>query len=414
MERLAVIGGGISGLGIAQRIKNRFDVHVFEADACPGGLIKCNRVEGNLFHMVGGHVFNSRRQDVLDWFWAFFDRDNEFVKAARNAVVSMPDGRLILYPIENHIYQMNDQEKRGIVADLLEIAKSESLEPKNFEEFLLYRFGKTLYETYFKPYNEKIWHKDLTTVPLSWLVGKLPMPTIDEIILNNINQVEETTMVHSSFWYAKKGGSQFIANRLAEGLSIEYNACIDRIIKKDGQWLINGQLFDKIIFCGNIKDFPAMIADSLDLSEFEKPISELDYHGTTTAFCSMDTNPYSWIYMPSREHPSHRFICTGNFSPTNNTNDLTTTSLEFTDYVSKEDIISYLSKIPFSPKYITHQYTEYTYPVQNDSTREFMNELKSVLKPQGIYLVGRFAEWEYFNMDAALGSGLDLANKNNW
>ena len=128
----------------------------------------------------------------------------------------------------------------------------------------------------------------------------------------------------------------------------------------------------------------------------------------------MDKNPYSWIYLPSLEHPSHRLICTGNFSPTNNTDGLTTTSLEFTDYVSREDIDNYLEKIPFSPKYITHQFTEYTYPVQSDTTRDMMNSLKLTLEPHGIYLLGRFAEWEYFNMDAAIGSGLDLAKRNNW
>lgn len=47
-------------------------------------------------------------------------------------------------------------------------------EPTNFEEFLYFRFGVMLYREYFQPYNEKIWKRDLTTVPLSWLEGKLP------------------------------------------------------------------------------------------------------------------------------------------------------------------------------------------------------------------------------------------------
>jgi UDP-galactopyranose mutase len=44
-------------------------------------------VNGNLFHLVGGHVFNSKNETVLEWFWRFFDKDKEFVKASRNAKI---------------------------------------------------------------------------------------------------------------------------------------------------------------------------------------------------------------------------------------------------------------------------------------------------------------------------------------
>ena len=411
MAKIAVIGGGISGLGIAQRLKKQYEITVFEADSRPGGLIKCDRVEGNLFHIVGGHIFNSRRQDVLDWFWNFFDCEKEFTKIPRNAVVSMPDGRLIMYPIENHIYQMSPEEMKAIIKDLIQIAKSDKGEPRNFEEFLRTRFGDTLYKLYFQPYNEKVWRKDLTAVPLSWLAGKLPMPTVEEIILNNFNQVEEMNMVHSSFWYARKDGSQFIANRMAENLKVVYNSTITRIEKSGDKWSVGGDQFDKVIFCGNIKDFPAMVTGSIDISGYEKSIEELDFHGTTVVFCEMENNPYSWIYMPGREHQSHRFICTGNYAASNNVEGKTTTSLEFTDYISKEDIDEQIKKIPFSPKYITHKYTKYTYPIQFPTSREMISSLKSVAEKEGVYLLGRFAEWEYYNMDAALGAGLDLAKR---
>jgi UDP-galactopyranose mutase len=30
------------------------------------------------------------------------------------------------------------------------------------------------------------------------------------------------------------------------------------------------------------------------------------------------------------------------------------------------------------------------------------------MEPEGLYLLGRFAEWEYYNMDAAIGASIDL------
>lgn len=91
-----------------------------------------------------------------------------------------------------------------------------------------------------------------------------------------------------------------------------------------------------------------------------------------------------------------------------------TGTVEFTDYISKDEIVVNLRKIPFSPQYISHAYTEYTYPIQNDKTRERIDDLKSFIKPYGIYLLGRFSEWEYYNMDAAIGAAIDLSNHDDF
>jgi UDP-galactopyranose mutase len=39
-----------------------------------------------------------------------------------------------------------------------------------------------------------------------------------------------------------------------------------------------------------------------------------------------------------------------------------------------------------------------------------INDLKFDLEKNNIYLCGRAAEWEYYNMDAAMGAALDLYN----
>lgn len=409
MEKIAVIGGGISGLSVAHCLKDHFKVRVFESESRPGGLIKCDRVNGMLYHMVGGHVFNSRRQDVLEWFWKFFDKEQEFTKASRNAIISMEDQSLIGYPIENHAYMMKEEVMKSFIGDLLTIARSHGSSSCNFEEFLRGRFGDTLYTLYFQPYNEKIWRKDLRNVPLSWLEGKLPMPTVEEMIYNNFNHVKEMNMVHSSFYYAKHNGSQFLADRLAEGLDIVYNTPVMDLQKQGNKWFIEGEEYNKVIFCGNVKQLPGMLSSVLDLGQLSPAIEELEFHGTTSVLCEIENNPYSWIYMPSRAHQAHRIICTGNFSKTNNAGGKMSGTIEFTDYISREDIDKNLLSIPFSPKYIAHTYTPYTYPVQNELTRKVIHTLKDSLQNENLFLLGRFAEWEYYNMDAAMGAAMDLS-----
>ena len=365
MCKVAIIGAGVAGLSAAHFLKGRYEVIIFEKEGTPGGLIKCCRVNGSLFHTCGGHVFNSKRQDVLDWFWSKFVREEEFSKADRNSVVLMEGGKKIPYPIEDHMYLFDDDIQKKFIADLVTMIRNERNEPQNFEEFLKGRFGDTLYSMYFQPYNEKIWRRDLKLVPLSWLEGKLPMPTVMEMIYNNINHVKERKFVHSTFWYEKMNGSQYIADKLADGLKIRYNTNIDSIKYTNGKWIVRGEAFDKVIFCGNIKNMVEMI-EGMDIVEFRSRIAALEYHGTTAVFCEIDKNPYSWIYLPSCKHESHRIICTGNFACTNNDASIReeriTATIEFTDKISKETILDNLSRIPLNPKYLTHHYNQCTYP----------------------------------------------------
>ena len=282
-----------------------FETTVFEKEDRPGGLIKCCRVNGNLFHTCGGHVFNSKRQDVLDWFWSKFVREEEFSKADRNSCVFMDksDNSLehdnIPYPIENHMYLFKEEIQAAFYNDLEEIDEIKGLNAKvtdyeNFGDFLRWRFGKTLYNLYFEPYNKKVWRRDLTTVPMSWMEGKLPMPTTQEMRDNNANKVEEKAFVHATFWYEKMNGSQYIADKLAEGLNIVYNADVTNIEKTCDKWIVRGQKFDKVVFCGNIKDMVKAVK-GVDVSKYAADVEALKYHGTTAVFCEIDANPYSWI-----------------------------------------------------------------------------------------------------------------------
>ena len=408
MKRIAIIGAGVSGLTIGRLLAPHASVTVFESDSRPGGLIKCARVDGNLFHTCGGHVFNTRREDVLDFFWGIFDRDRDFVKADRNSVVKMPDGAEIPYPIENHAYMLDDDTLRAVIADVAGMRAAGS-EPANFEEFLRKQFGDTLYRLYFGPYNRKVWRRDLSDVPLSWLEGKLPMPAPEEILYNNIRRVKEKAFVHSSFYYERQGGSQFIADTLAEGLDLRCSSPVSRLDRQaDGGWLVDGERFDAVVFCGNVKDLPGMLS-GVDIEGFTQYIDRLESHGTTAVFCDIDPNPYSWIYLPDSGYDAHRVICTGNFSRTNNAPGRMTATIEFTDSISRDEIVRQLPYIPFSPRYITHCYNPYTYPIQHADTRSMISALSDRLAASGLYLTGRFALWEYFNMDVAMASALSLA-----
>ena len=410
MRKIAIIGAGVSGLTVAKLLKDKAKVVVFEREANAGGLIRCERINGNLFHTCGGHVFNTKNQTVLDWFWHQFDKEQEFHKTDRNSMIVLPNGQYVPYPIENFAYLLDEQTQKSFIQDLLQIVTNQKNGEKitNFQAFLCNRFGDTLYKFYFEPYNKKIWRRELSDVPIDWLADKLPMPTVEEMIYNNFNRVAEKQFVHSTFFYEKQGGSQLIADRLAEGLEIRYNADIREINYSDNKWPINGELFDAVIFCGNIKDIPNIIK-GIDLKGYAQHIEDLQYHGTTSVFCEIDANPYSWMYLPDDSYRAHRIICTGNFSPSNNgyvDPGRTTATVEFTDEISKDEILENLQRIPLHPAYITHKYNQYTYPIQQSNTRDMIAGLKKELSANGFYITGRFSDWEYYNMDVAMAAAM--------
>lgn len=408
MQRIAIIGAGVSGLTAANILKGRYAVTVYEKAATPGGLIRCERIGGSLFHTCGGHVFNTKLPEVAQWFGERFNLNSDFRKTDRNSVVQLEQA-IVPYPIENHVYMLDAETQRRFISDCLAIAGGKQAEPADFEAFLRGRFGDTLYNLYFKPYNEKVWRCDLRQVSLAWLEGKLPMPTVQEMLYNNFNHVEERQFVHSSFWYERQEGSQFIADTLAKSLNIRYNADITSLTFVSGKWHIAGEEYDRVIWCGNIKDLPSCLR-GVNIGAYAADIAALPYHGTTTVFCEIDANPYSWIYLPSDRYACHRIICTGNFAPSNNASIISqgriTATIEFTDAISQTDILANLQRMPFHPTYITHRFHPYTYPIQTASTRQMISSLKQELAKSDLYFTGRFADWEYYNMDVAMAAAM--------
>ncbi|MDI3318626.1 protoporphyrinogen/coproporphyrinogen oxidase [Pinibacter soli] len=413
--KIAIIGTGISGISMANMLKGSHEVVLFEKRATKGGLIQCERVQDCLFHKVGGHVFNSRNQQVLDWFWSFFDKENEFIQAKRKAKIWM-EGQFIGYPIENYLYQLPPTVAKKIITELIALQPSRKASPfeyGDFGEFLQSTFGATLYEYYFGPYNEKIWRADLSKVAMEWLEGKLPMPNLTEVMQSNIVREEESAMVHAHFYYPKENGSQFIVDRLSEGLDIRTGCAVNDWKKQaDGSYIIAGESgFDKIVYCGDIRQLPLsgkqLLVQSgiVDVSYIE----QLRSNGTSNLFCETDDNDISWLYLPDPSIKAHRIIYTGNFSDTNNRGSQRKTCVvEFSGKVDYEEMCAVIGQLPGHLSPLAHNYEPNSYVIQDHRTRPEIAAAKKVLAAEGIYLLGRFAEWEYYNMDKAVEAAFAL------
>ena len=415
MGKIAVIGGGISGATCAQILRaNGHQTVVYEKKEIPGGLIKCTIEDGNLFHRVGGHVFNSQDPNIANWFWSKFDKEREFLFAKRNATIHM-NRNFIGYPVEQHLYQMEADKATKIVSQLLELRGNQlnNLNDANFYDFLLSRFGETLCEDYFIPYNTKIWNLDLRQMPVTWLAGKLPMPTVDEIVMGNIMRASEKSMVHAHFFYPKQGGSQFIIDRLLQGIEVRtHDEC--RSINTYEKLEVNDENYDALVYTGDIREISRILGT--DDPALEK-LANLKSNGTTTVLCSCDANPYSWVYIPDQNIACHRMIMTGNFSASNNSPDLpanrTTCTVEFVGNIDQASIDLSLRSLPLNPIQIAVNFEPKSYVIQEMDSRETISAAREKLKQSNIWICGRFAEWEYYNMDEAIASAMRVTSEMN-
>lgn len=417
---IGIVGGGISGLSLANMLKNKHRVVVLEQNDKPGGLIRCASVNGNLYHLTGGHVFNSKNKDVLNWFWQFFDKDTEFTLAKRNAAI-MLNRKLIGYPIENFLYQLPNNVAKNVITDLLNLNDNGvadsfddiCLKYKSFEDFLLKRFGETLYNLYFEPYNRKIWQTPLSEIPLLWLEGKLPMPDVTQILQANILRESETGMVHSSFFYPKANGSQFIIDRLALGLTVIPNFKVCKIESENNKVRINDDfIFDVLIYTGNILEFPSILEDEQVLNIINTNRSQFKFNSTSNFLCTMPKNDLSWLYLPDVDLAAHRIIYTGNFSSANNAVESESSCVvEFSGCMTENEMIDEIRKISIDLKQILYNFTNYSYVIQGNNTRNLIKDMKGILEPRNIFLLGRFAEWEYYNMDKCIESAMIVATE---
>lgn len=433
MSKIAIIGAGISGLTAAKTLMDSHSVTIYEKSETAGGLAQSVKADGCIFHICGANSMKNMYDTTRQFIESLIDMDKEVIEIKRNAAILFENGEVsksefhglfkkkmteiegVPNPIESHIYMFQPEIQKKIISDFFQIKAKEnsSRVPKFLGTYLKSKFGRTLYDMYFGPYNEKLWHSDLQKIPLRWLENRLSTSTADQIIFANFNHDKTKFLHEESFLYAVNGGAQRLINRLVDilGNRLRLSHPVKSISRTDSKWIVDGEEYDKVIYCANLKFLPKII-QTPEIKPFVNYISALKSHGTTSVFCELNKNPYTDIYLPGKEHRAHKIICTGNFVETNNseTHRMTGT-VEFTDFVPEDEIKEELSRMPLSPVYITHQYTEYTSPIQDVDTRETVSNIKAALEPSGFYLSGLLAEWEQYNVNQAINAAINTCSQ---
>ena len=167
-----VLGGGPAGLTAAYQLgKAGADAIVLEAEEQVGGLAKTVEVDGYRFDL-GGHRFFTKSVEV-DALWHEVLGD-EFLLRPRMSRIYW-NKRYLDYPLRGPdvIRKLGPVELTRCMASYLRAAARRNKVDDSFEDWVSNRFGRRLFELFFKSYTEKLWGVPTTEIRAEWAAQRI-------------------------------------------------------------------------------------------------------------------------------------------------------------------------------------------------------------------------------------------------
>lgn len=274
-KNVLIIGGGPAGLTAALEVArtNGFHPIVIEMSSYWGGISRTVDYKGNKID-IGGHRFFSKSDVVMHWWNAILPIQNDTknlkltyqnqtvpLEISTNEIIDQEKVLLVRKRKSSIFYRKNffDYPLKLSFETLRKIGFSASIKiilsylksvirpikkVKTLEDFFINRFGKYLYQTFFKAYTEKVWGVPCSEISAEWGSQRIKGLSISKTIAHfvkksfgkkpNLNQKETETSLIEYFLYPKYGPGQM------------WDEVADKIRKHDGE-LYQKTALDKII-----------------------------------------------------------------------------------------------------------------------------------------------------------------------
>jgi protoporphyrinogen oxidase len=333
-ENVVILGGGPAGLAAGWKMSEKgVKVKVIEGESQIGG--QCKTIAHNEFLFdLGGHRFISNDKEVLDEIRALMGDD--LLIRPRKSIVKLR-GKDFNYPLEplNLVKSLSPLVTGKCFLDYLFHAAKSKLFPRediSLEDWVVHRFGRSLYELYFGHYSEKLWGVSPKEISSEWAAQRITLLNLGDVMLRllKLRKSDVKTYV-KEFYYPKKGIGQ-ICDRMG-----------DEIEKNGGEIVLNaqvngieteGDLIKRIKYSSDGAEHAAEAehyVNTIPMPEFiricnpsAKPaaleaIKPMHHRGIRFLNLIIDAPQVSentWIYIPEQKKFFFRIQETRNWSPT--------------------------------------------------------------------------------------------------
>ncbi|MGG5824103.1 FAD-dependent oxidoreductase, partial [Falsiroseomonas sp. HW251] len=172
-DAVVCIGAGPAGLTAAYLLSRAGRrVVVLEADlSYVGGISRTETYKGFAFD-IGGHRFFSKSDEVE----ALWDEmlDEPFLVRPRKSRIFYR-GQLFDYPLRagDALAKLGPVEALRCVASYVAAAVAPKREARSFEDWVTARFGRRLFEIFFKTYTEKVWGMPCSEISADWAAQRI-------------------------------------------------------------------------------------------------------------------------------------------------------------------------------------------------------------------------------------------------
>lgn len=410
-----IVGAGISGLTFANYVKD--DYLIIEKSDRIGGYCKTTRRNGYVWDYAG-HFFHFNNEEFKKMFEDNYKAD-ELVNRNKCTKIYYK-GKLINYPFQTNIHQLEKQEFIDCLYDLFNKEEKENYD--NFLDMLYGKFGRSITEKFLKPYNEKLYAVDLKSLDTNAMGRFFPYANKEEII-NNMKS--EYNSYNSTFLYPKRGAESF--------LEIIYNK-IDKEKVLFNTEVIKIDTDKKIVTLSNKEEYEYEYLISsvplnvflplVDNAKYNKLKNELSYNQVLVFNLGFDKkstyDKEHWLYIPDKNINFYRVGFYNNILGT----DKLSMYIEIGfNKDEKIDVPKELEKTLLGLKEMkiiddSYNLVDYETIIMNpayvhitEKTDKKITTLKKDLETKGVYTIGRYGGWTYCSMEDCMIEAKNLSEK---
>jgi protoporphyrinogen oxidase len=437
-NKIIIIGAGPAGLSAAYAIskKGRF-VEIFEKAEFVGGMARSIDIWGQRVDL-GPHRFFSNNVDVNIFFTELIK--DEFILIDRQTRIFYQK-HFFDYPLKliNVFKNLPISTIISVIYYYLIQKINPIKNPKNFEEWITDRFGKKLFQIFFKNYSEKLWGIKCSKIDADWAAQRIKTLTLWETVLSSIkgNKGNKHKTLVDQFVYPLNGNGTIYEHCAQEIIKhsgkINFKSEVKKIIlNTQGNAVVGIKLYNEEFIEGNtiistmpinqllmgIEDVPNSVMEACN---------SLFFRNTVLVYLEIDTVDLfsdNWIYVHDSTVKFGRITNFRNWSSSLNKNKKTTIiCLEYWCFDHDElwgfddsKIIEIAENDYYESDIFLIKYSILNtrvlkipncYPVYETGYKKHLNIIVKYLRNiNGLHLIGRSGSFKYNNQDHSILMGL--------